>query len=57
MKTFIYYSKTDSKEEILDKTIADRIEIATYRFAKRKKLPVSSFLSLFTVKEYEEEEN
>lgn len=57
MKTFIYYSKTDSKEEILDKTIADRIEIATYRFAQRKQLPVSSFLSLFTVKEYEEEEN
>ena len=57
MKTFIYYSKTDSKKEILDKTIADRIEIATYRFAQRKKLPVSSFLSLFTVKEYEEEEN
>ena len=57
MKTFIYYSKTDSKKEVLGKTYSLTLKQATNRFARRKQLPIDVFLEIFTVEEYEKKEN
>lgn len=57
MKTFIYYSKTDSKKEVLGKTYSLTLKQATNRFARRKQLPTDVFLEIFVVEEYEKKKD
>lgn len=57
MKTFIYYSKTDLKKEVMGKTYSLTLKQAVNRFARRKQLPVDVFLEIFVVEEYEKKED
>jgi len=57
MKTFIYYSKTDSKKEVLGKTYSLTLKQAVNRFARRKQLLADVFLEIFVVEEYEKKED
>tara|TARA_B100001094_G_C17866215_1_gene639860 strand:+ start:181 stop:354 length:174 start_codon:yes stop_codon:yes gene_type:complete len=57
MKTFIYYSKIDSKKEILGKIVTTQLSRAILKFATRKQLPKNTFLEIFIVEEYEEKEH
>ena len=53
MKSFIYYSKFDSKQEPQGKIEADNEEQAILMAAIIKQMLVDDFLNVFEVKEYE----
>ena len=56
MKTYIYYSKYDSKKEPLGKIQAESLNEAINLASQIKKLEKDAFLSTFKVTEYEKKE-
>jgi hypothetical protein len=52
MKIYIYYSKKDSSQEPLNKIWASDYNEALLIFAQTKKLTISNFLNIYSVKEY-----
>jgi hypothetical protein len=52
MKSYIYYSKFDSKQEPQGKLQAIDIEDATKIAAHIKQMPVEDFLTVFTIEEW-----
>jgi hypothetical protein len=56
MKSYIYYSKFDSKKEPLGKIQAESLNEAIEFASQIKKLEKDAFLSTFKVTEYEKKE-
>jgi hypothetical protein len=52
MKSYIYYSKFDSKQEPQGKLQAIDIEDATKIASHIKQMPVEDFLTVFTIEEW-----
>ena len=52
MKSYIYYSKFDSKQEPQGKFSAIDLEDATKIAAHLKQMPVEDFLTVFTIEEW-----
>jgi hypothetical protein len=52
MKSYIYYSKFDSKQEPQGKFSAIDLEDATKIAAHLKQMPVEDFLIVFTIEEW-----
>lgn len=49
MKSYGFYSRKDENKEIISKTIAtSRLRAAEY-FAKKKAMPLKSFLKIYTI--------
>lgn len=51
MKTYVYYSKTDTTKEPLSSVQANDITSAAKRFAGIKKLSINEFTKLFEIEE------
>ena len=49
-KNYFFYSKNDSNQEPIGKIMADSQSEAEEKFAVLKRLPLESFLNLFSVK-------
>jgi hypothetical protein len=52
-KPYIYYTKGDSKKEIIDRVVAPSYYSALDYFVFRKQLNEEEFLNLYEVEEYE----
>ena len=57
MKSFIYYSKIDPKQEPYGKLEAINLEDAILIASHVKEMSKEDFLNVFEVKEYEREQN
>jgi hypothetical protein len=53
-KTYFYYSKSDSKKEVMDKVKTSSKEDAITYFASRKKMEEEVFNNLYNIEVYEE---
>ena len=52
-KPYIYYTKGDSKKEVIDRVVAPSYYNALDYFVFRKQLDEEEFLNLYEVEEYE----
>ena len=51
MKTFIYYSKSDNKKEILGRGLFSSPDLAVKYFSEIKRLNIYDFIKLYIVSE------